>query len=346
MSSPAVPGALVQEFRLIRDLARRFGRTGTAVLRGIGDDAAVVRPDGNRDLVLTTDLVAEGVHFDPATASWDDIGYKAAVANLSDIAAMGGVPQYVLAALAVPASRTTAEIRRLYGGVMRACRVHGVELIGGDTSASKAGVFLSLTVTGTVARGRALTRDGARAGDLLYVTGSLGDSLAGLDLLTSHPGGRRLRLAPRYRTFLIGRHLRPSPRIREGQLLAAHAPALATSAIDLSDGLSGDLAHICEQSRVGALLDAAALPLSPACRAYARARGLDPVSLALTGGEDYELLFTVPPDRRATLDRLARRHGCRFTRIGTIRPKTQGLRVRGEDGTVRRLVSTSYEHFR
>lgn len=350
-SSPLVASRL-DEFRLIRDLHRRFGRTGPTVLCGIGDDAAIIRPSPGRHLILTTDLLAEGIHFNLGTATFEDVGYKAAVANLSDIAAMGGIPQYVLVAVALPASCTPAEVEQFYRGLMGACRSHGVQLVGGDTSASPHSVFISLTMTGSVEPRRALTRNGARVGDLVYVTGTLGDSLAGLTLLAT---GRTLRSAgdagrkrfllhgDRYRRALMLRHLRPTPRLREGRLLSTHR--LATAAIDVSDGLSGDLAHLCEQSGVGAEIEAAALPLSPACRAYAAAAGLDPVGIALRGGEDYELLFTVPPRKRATLERRAREAGYRFSRIGTIRPKRSGLRLKGIDGVSRRLEIMSYRHF-
>src|SRR5207247_2322887 len=173
MSSRAARPSVSQlgEFRLIRHLRRRFRQTGRAVLRGIGDDAAVIRPSSGHALLLTTDLLAEGIHFDLRTATFEDIGYKAAVANLSDIAAMGGRPQYMLVAVAIHASRTSSDVDRLYRGMMRACRLPQVELVGGETSASRHGLFLSITLTGFVQAGRVLTRDGARVGDLLYVTG-------------------------------------------------------------------------------------------------------------------------------------------------------------------------------
>lgn len=333
------------EFPLIAALAGRFGRTGRSVVCGIGDDAAVLRhPTG--DLLLTTDLLAEGIHFDRATATFEDIGYKAAVANLSDIAAMGGTPRYLLASLAIPAGHREREIRQLYEGMMQAGRRHGVELIGGDTSASQHGLFVNLTITGTVKPGRALTRSGAKVGDLLYVTGTLGDSLAGLQLLTDGRGktGRSTsNLSKESRRYLIGRHLRPTPRLAAGRFLAKHA--LATSAIDLSDGLSGDLPHICEQSRVGAELDKLTLPLSPACLDYAEALRLDPFALALAGGEDYELLFTVTPANRSRVERMAKSVGCRLTRIGRIRPKQQGLTAIEPDGSSRKLTITGYRHF-
>jgi thiamine-monophosphate kinase len=333
----------LHEFRLIEHLRRAFGRTGSAVVRGIGDDAAILAPSKGRQLVLTTDLLVEHVHFDLRTASLEDIGYKAAIANLSDLAAMGARPEHALVSVALPSSWTARRVHRLYQGMMAACRPCRVALIGGDTSASPGSLFLSLTVTGSVPAGSALLRSGARDGDLLYVTGTLGDSLAGLRLLSARRGGPS-RLAPPQRNFLIGRHRRPLAHPRLGQLLSAHR--LASAAIDLSDGLAGDVRHLCGQSRVGVELDAAALPVSPALAAYARASKTDPAALALQGGEDYELLFTVPPSKQRALRRLARRAGRRLTRIGVIRPRAFGLRLRDAAGRLRPLPATGYVHFR
>jgi thiamine-monophosphate kinase len=301
----------------------------------------VIRPSPGRNLLLTTDLLAEDIHFRRGTATFEDIGYKAAVANLSDIAAMGGSPEFMLVALAIPPALTVVEIKRLYVGLMEACRPYGVKLVGGDTSASHDGLFISITLTGSVQPGRALTRDGARIGDLVYVTGTLGDSLAGLDILNGR--GRMVHIPHRDRVYLLARHRRPTPRIRDAQILAEHG--LATAAIDLSDGLSGDLAHICEQSGVGAEIQGPTLPLSPACRAYATARGLDPIDLALQGGEDYELLFTASPRHQSKVQRLAERTGSLWSCIGIIRPKRIGLRVQHGDGVPRKLTISSYQHF-
>lgn len=337
-------GRPLQEFNLIRVLRRQFGQGGPSVVRGIGDDAAVVSPSADRELVLTTDLLTEGVHFDLRTASLEDIGYKAAIANLSDIAAMGARPEHLLVALAIPASCTASNVLRLYRGLMAACRPYRVSLIGGDLSASAQGLFLSLTVTGSVPAGTALLRSGARVGDLLYVTGTLGDSRAGLHLLSRNRQTTARRLAESDRRFLIARHRRPVAHCRFGQLLSG--PRLATAAIDLSDGLSGDLRHLCEESRVGALVDLSLIPISSACRAYAKAHRLDPLQIALAGGEDYELLFTVTPKRELRVKRQARERGLRLTRIGTIRPKREGVRAKFPDGSIRPLPVTSYEHFR
>ncbi|MGH8525872.1 MAG: thiamine-phosphate kinase, partial [Gammaproteobacteria bacterium] len=273
----------VHEFDLIHALRRQHRVHTPSVIRGIGDDAAIIASQTGQWTVLTTDLLTEGVHFDLRTATMADIGFRAAAANLSDIAAMGATPHYLLVSLAIPRTGASRHIHQMYRGMMAACSPHHVRLIGGDTSASSGGWFLSLTLIGFVSPNKALFRNGARIGDYLYVTGTIGDSLAGLRLL-NEPTPRAKRhsrtaaLSTKDRQFLIGRHLRPTARITEGGWLSANR--FATSAIDLSDGLSGDLRHICEDSHVGVELDLGALPLSPACRAYAAVRKLDPVHLA------------------------------------------------------------------
>ena len=338
----------IHEFDLIRALNRRHGRRTLSVVQGIGDDAAIITSPAGQWTVLTTDLLTEGIHFDLRTATLFDVGFRAATANLSDIAAMGGTPQYLLVAMAIPGAGASRQVHQLYRGMMAACRPHHVALIGGDTSASRNGWFVSLTLTGMVPRGKALLRSGARIGDFLYVTGTLGDSLAGLKILNELPPRTKsqahtVSVSTRHRNFLIGRHLRPTARITEGQWLSTHR--FATSAIDISDGLSGDLRHICEESRVGAEIDLRALPLSQACLAYAAARQLDPIDLALSGGEDYELLFTVSLRQRMRLEQTALKQGFSFTCIGNIRPLSFGMQVQSSDGRRHRLVNTSYRHF-
>jgi len=338
----------IHEFDLIRAIHQRHSRRTSSVIRGIGDDAAVITSPASQWTVLTTDLLTEGVHFDLRTATMADIGFRAAAANLSDIAAMGATPRYLLVSLAIPRTGTSRHVHQLYRGMMAACLPHHVALIGGDTSASDSGWFLSLTLVGTVPPRKALFRNGARIGDYLYVTGTIGDSLTGLRLL-SEPTPRTKRrsrtalLSTKHRQFLIGRHLRPTARLAEGRWLSANR--FATSAIDLSDGLSGDLRHICEDSHVGVEVDLSALPLSPACRAYAAARKLDPVDLALTGGEDYELLFTVSPRQCRQLEQSAIEQGFSITCIGTIRRYRFGMQALTSHGVRRRLAITSYEHF-
>ena len=339
------PASPLQEFALIRTLERRFARRSPGLIHGIGDDAAVIATSSPMWWHLTTDLLVEGIHFDMTSATPASIGYRAAMANLSDIAAMGAVPRYLLISLAIPKTWKQPHVQRLYTGLMKACRLYDAALIGGDTSASKAGLFLSITLVGTTRRRRALFRHGAKVGDLIYVSGTLGDSLAGLQLVMSGSTPRRWKskLSRSHRQFLLRRHFHPTARIAEGQWL--NERRLASAAIDLSDGLSGDLRHLCEASRVGAEVELDKIPISPACHAYARAIGISPIGLALTGGEDYELLFTASPRNRDKVERQARSRGYRLTRIGTIRPHRFGIRM-ASDGRTQLLPATSYEHFR
>lgn len=334
-------GYPIQEFELIRALRRRFAPRESALVRGIGDDAAVIATIPRQWWHVTTDLLLEGVHFDLRTTSPRSVGYRAAMANLSDLAGMGAVPRYLFTSIAIPKQFKASQVAQLYGGLMTACHKHGVVLAGGDTSASKAGLFLCITLIGTTAPRHALLRSGARVGDGIYVTGTLGDSLSGLRILTRRP---RPRILNHHYRFLINRHLHPTARIQEGQWL--NAARLAHAAIDLSDGLSGDLRHICEESRVGAVIELDALPLSSSCRAYAKASHQDPIQLALAGGEDYELLFTVSPDKERSLVHQANERGYHMTRIGTIRSRGSGIRMRLHNGRPIPLPMTSYEHFR
>lgn len=332
------------EFGFIERVWRRVGRTRRPVIRGIGDDAAIVSLGSKGALLLTVDLLIESVHFTRATARMEDVGYKAAVSNFSDIAAMGGAPQFALTAVAAPPSTPVREMDALYTGLIQACRRYGVQLLGGDTSASPRHLFLSVTVTGMARGDRILTRDRARVGDEIYVTGTIGDSCAGLRLLRSSSGPRPSgSVGQKHARFLIRRHVRPTARIREGQFLIRHR--LASAGIDLSDGLSGDLRHLCGQSQVGAEIEASSLPLSPACRWFAGCARKDPVQLALEGGEDYELLVTVPSSEGRRLERLARRARIRMTRIGTIRPRRFGIQLRLASGRLRELTPSSFQHF-
>lgn len=336
----------IGEFELIQRLrnATRIPHAARgAVLTGIGDDAAVLKTPAGRALLATTDLLVEGVHFDLACTTYRQLGYKAAMANLSDIAAMGGIPRFVLIALALTPRQTPRDILALYAGVGAACRLAGAAVVGGDTSASRTGLFLGFTVLGEAPPGAVLRRSTARAGDHLYVTGTLGDAQAGLEILLARKAGRRGRgMNARDAAYLTSRHQAPTARLREARQLAEGR--LASAAIDLSDGLAGDIRHICEESKVGCLIDARQLPLSRPLVAYARNRRRDPIEYALCGGEDYELLFTVPPANVPRVEGLIRRRLLRATPIGSITPAGRGLRIIRADGAVRPLTAKGYEH--
>jgi len=302
------------EFGLIDRIAARTGRPrSSAVVIGIGDDAAVLRTRPNEDTVVSTDACVEDVHFAWSSHSPVLVGRRALVANLSDLAAMGARPLGFTCALAAP---PTLPLRRFDGvldGLLRAADAHGCPLVGGNLTRS-ARTHLTIAVIGAVARGRALRRDALRPGDHLFVTGALG--LSALDLLRARARGGRVR------------HV-PTPRLAAGRALARLTGRRAC--IDLSDGLAGDLAHLAESSGVGVEIDAARLPLP---RGFARAcarLGREPIELAVSGGEDYELLFGLPAHRgRAPkAATLARRLGVTVTEIGraTRTPGVRGLPV-------------------
>jgi len=333
----------IGEFGLIRELQKHCHELHGDLIQGIGDDTAIL-PSPNKDFLLaSTDLAIEGIHFDLGLASYKDVGYRTAVANISDIVAMGGSPKFLLAAVAVPPSCPVKNMRALYQGMKEPCRTYNISLVGGDTSSSRSGLFLCLTILGHVKPNRAITRQGAKQGDLVYVTGTLGDSHAGLQILQHHMKSRKRSGRRLYETFLKNRHLRPTPRVALGQHLSQNR--LANAAIDLSDGLSGDIHHLCQASQVGVELWASRLPLSQPCQAFAAERHLDPIDLALAGGEDYELLFTVKPSKRDHLLNVSKSFKTKVTCIGEIKPKSYGLRLKLEGQRSRNISRQSYNHF-
>ena len=329
------------EFALIKRIATRFGRLPNRTIVGIGDDCAVTRLHSGNLQLTTTDLLVEDVHFDRRLASWRDIGYKAMVGNLSDIAAMGGIPRQFLVSIAIPPSLTTHDVDALYEGMMQAAKQSGTALIGGDTSTSPTKLFFSLTVIGDIKPAHVVRRTGLQVGDEIFVTGTLGDSNAGLRILQTPPSTRISRVC---RTWLSQRHLRPTARLEAGQRLAKHQ--LATAMVDLSDGLSGDLARLCELNAVGATINVTHLPLSKALLTYAQHVGERAYNIALQGGEDYELLFAVRPESLPRLKWWNTRGLIDATHIGTIRPKRQGLQMITPTGSILPIHTRSYEHFR
>ncbi len=282
------------ELYLLDKIRNRFGLRRGAVIKGIGDDAAVLRSRPGR-LVLTTDMMLEGVHFDPGLITPLQLGFKLLSVNVSDIYAMAGRPAFALLGIAVPGDTDEKFIDRFLDGVEEACGTYGLSVIGGDVSSAKKAAY-SATVLGYV--DRPVYRSGARAGHRIYVTGTLGDSACGLALLKrikrpvelNRPSGRPFGW--KLMEPVLRRHLMPEAR-RPGAI-SRHASAL----IDLSDGLLIDLTRLCAESKVGARLYSDRIPLSEETRALCVQLGLDPLELALTGGEDYELLFTAPKGRR------------------------------------------------
>lgn len=322
---------------LIARLRRRLPPPGPEVLVGIGDDAAAVTWAADT-LLLTTDSLLEDVHFRRSTATLRDIGAKAIAVNVSDIAAMGGEPRYALLALGLPPALGVAEVDELYAGIADMAGRHGVTVVGGDTCAAPGGVVLSVTLVGRV-QGAPLRRSGARPGDAILVTGTLGASAAGLAVLEQRPGG----LAPAVVEAVVRPHRLPTPRVAEARVI--HASGWATAMIDLSDGLATDLGHIAAESLVGARIDTEALPLGNATREVARAVGADPLRWALSGGEDYELLFTAAADRAGELARrVTGQTGTPVHRIGEVRPAGEGVRFLDGRGCPY-AVEPGFDHF-
>jgi thiamine-monophosphate kinase len=329
--------AEIGERGLIARLRRRLRAPGPDVLVGLGDDAAAIHWSGGT-LLLTTDTLLEGVHFRRSTTTLRDIGAKAIAVNVSDIAAMGGEPCYALLALALPPTLAVGDVDELYAGIEDMARQHGVTVVGGDTCAAPDGVGLSVTLVGRVV-GAPLRRSGARLGDAVLVTGTLGTSAAGLHVLEQGPQG----LPPAVVDAVVRPHRVPTPRVAESGLI--RASGWATAMIDLSDGLVTDLGHIATESGVGARVDVDALPVSDPTRAAAAALGVDPLGWALSGGEDYELLFTAIPDRAADLAReVTQRTGTPIHRIGEIRPPGEGVRFLDRSGRPR-AVKPGFDHF-
>ncbi len=264
------------------------GKTAPDLLIGIGDDAAAWQI-GESVQLGTTDMLVEKIHFRLDTISWHDMGWKALAVNISDIAAMGGIPEYALISLGLSHDSEFERVTELYQGMTEISRQFGVRIIGGDTIEAPL-LIISPTVTGRTEKDRLMTRSGAKPGDLIAVTGTLGASAAGLKMLRE---GKQLDSAAE--SILREAHLRPYPRVNEGRILSRQG---VKSAIDISDGLIADLGHICTASQVGARVFAGSIPIHPTVKTCFPEEAL---SLALAGGEDYELLFTAPEEIIASI---------------------------------------------
>ncbi|MET0625277.1 MAG: thiamine-phosphate kinase [Pyrinomonadaceae bacterium] len=327
----------------------------SSLIQGIGDDAAVFRQRAGFDTVITADMLVEGVDFRlaPGWMRPRDLGHKALAVSLSDVAAMGARPSFCLMSVGVPRARWRGGFaEEFYSGVRALAARHGVRVIGGDTSRTPDAVVVDSIVMGDVRRGRALTRAGARPGDQIFVTGALGGAAAGLKILersrvgNRRPGSRRgvpasasTQLLTRAERGLVGRQTRPVPRVEWGALLCERG--LATALIDLSDGLSSDLAHVCRESGVGARVEASLLPLDPLLKAAGVDAG-EALKLALDGGEDFELLFTVGPRKVSRLPREVA--GVPVTRVGEVTGERGKVRL-VRDGRARLLRPGGFEHF-
>lgn len=314
------------EFDLIERIRRHTESHRDDVKLGIGDDAAIVAVPAGRELAIAVDTLVEGIHF-PVGTDPADIGWKALAVNLSDLAAMGATPAWALLALTIP-TQDEAFIDGLARGFAELATPFRLALIGGDTT--RGPLTVTVAVHGFTAPDEALLRSTARVGDVVMVTGTLGDAAAGLRCLAEADTSPYAEL--------IGRLNRPTPRVAVGQALRG----IVTACIDVSDGLVADLGHICAKSGVGADIDAALLPRSSAMIAHFH--DADAIDFALGGGDDYELCFTVPAERAGDLSADLARLGCGATRIGRI-VEGQGVRVIGTDGETLAPSRAGWNHF-
>jgi thiamine-monophosphate kinase len=322
----------IGEFALIAAI-KEMALEGQGVIKGIGDDAAVLRPCPGMVSLVTTDLLLQGVHFQLDLIDPYRLGRKAVAVNLSDIASCGGIPRAMLVSLAIAPEAELASVQSLYKGMLEQAQAFKVALVGGDTSQGDR-LLISITLIGEAEEAKIVYRAGARKGDLIFVTGTLGDAALGL---------RQLKQGKR-EGVLIQRHLTPVPRVKEGQAIAQQG--LATAMIDISDGLVADLGHILEASQVGAEIRLSGLPLSEEYRKEVKAYSPDPYALALAGGEDYELLFTAAPAKEKAVAKLAQELGIPITSIGKIVDVAQGVKIYTEDGKEYPIAQKGHDHFK
>lgn len=317
------------EFPFLRRLRERLP-VDARVLLSVGDDCAAVALPGTT--VITTDAMIEGVHFRREWTTLTMLGEKAFAINASDVLAMGGEPTFALLSLGVPPDTEVEDLDAFFDGFLRAASACRTMLIGGNMSAAPC-LMISVTLLGQTSHG-VITRAGAKIGDDIYVTGTLGDAALGLRMLQEGRTDSSVE-------YVKGRFLCPTIRFSVSRELAVQH--LVHAMIDVSDGLLQDLGHLCEASHVGAVVDAPALPIS---LAYQTVLGTNYWETALTGGEDYELLFSVAQEQRQTIAQLAQTTQCLITRIGRIVARSEGLIVRGQDESLPTLARAGFDHFR
>lgn len=303
------------EFSLIRQWTRRSdGQEGDGLTVGIGDDAAVFTPTPAMEVVACCDAMVETVHFLKETMRPSDIGYKAVISNISDVAAMGGLARYALVSIAVSPGWSADETSQIYDGIYAACEAYGVRLIGGDTVSAPDALHISVTVLGEVEQGRAIRRSRAQPGQAVFVTGHVGSSAAGLHLLLQQKNAGAP--VPAEHLPLVEAHQRPAAQVAAGRLLLASGACGALN--DVSDGLASELWEIAEASRVAIAIDAGLVPIREEVSSYAAQAGKDPLDWAFYGGEDYQLVGTAAAD---SVDALAEKFaaaGIPFTVIGRV----------------------------
>jgi thiamine-monophosphate kinase len=327
----------IGEFGFIDRIAAKAINRGEGVVKGIGDDCAVIDVGVDDYLLVTTDLLVERVHFQIGWYEPKVLGAKALVSNLSDIAACGGTPRDAFVSLAIPEDMEIEWLDGFYEGMAKVATKFRVNILGGDTSSSKTDFMVSITVTGIVPKKEVLFRDTAKPGELIVVTGPLGESAAGCEILL-----KGISLDNEESDKLVKAHLQPQPHIEQARMLAASGACSA--AIDVSDGLSSDLGHVCMSSKVGALIYEKSLPISNAVIKAGETLGKNPLDWVLNGGEDYILLVAVKPQAFETIRDDALRRRFNMFRIGEF-VEGQGVDLEDASGRIRKLAPGGWNHF-
>ncbi len=330
------------EFGLIEHLTRGFENKQANTIKGIGDDAAVI---GDKDpvTVVSTDMLVEGIHFDLLYFPLKHLGYKLVVANLSDIYAMNATPKQITVSIAISNRFSVEALDELYAGIRAACENYNVDLVGGDTTSSQKGLIISVTAIGEAQKNKLTYRNSAKPGDLICLTGDVGAAYLGLQIMErerqiylSNPG---IQPDLEEQKYLVGRQLKPEAR-RDMIDVFAKAKLVPTAMIDVSDGVSSDLMHICKQSGVGCFIEETGIPVHQDTKLMALKFNLDPITCGLNGGEDYELLFTIDPKDLEKTKLLPD-----IFIMGEITEKSEGLKFHTNGGRIVDLEAQGWKHF-
>ncbi|MEZ4994545.1 MAG: thiamine-phosphate kinase [Saprospiraceae bacterium] len=329
------------EFGLIDHLTSRLKLRNTSSVVGVGDDAAVI-DNGKNLTVVSTDLLIEGIHFDLSYTPLKHLGYKSVVVNVSDIYAMNARPQQITMSLGISNRFSVEALEEFYAGVEAACNFYGVDLVGGDTSSSNRGLIISVTAIGQGQADKLTYRNKAKVGDLICITGNLGAAYLGLQILERE---KQLYMANpdiqpdlEGQDYLIGRQLKPEAR-KDAVEAFAKVGLVPTAMIDISDGLSSEIFHICHQSGVGAFIEESGVPIHPDAEMQAIKFNLDPITCALSGGEDYELLFTVDPSELEKVKYLPD-----IYIAGEITPASDGIKLHTKGGNIHDIKAQGWQH--
>lgn len=330
------------EFGLIERLTKKFPLRNKSSIKGVGDDAAVI-DNGDLQTVVSTDMLVEGIHFDLAYTPLKHLGYKAVVVNLSDIYAMNAQPKQVTVSIAISNRFSVEALDELYAGIELACEKYKVDLIGGDTTSSPKGLYISVTAIGQEKKEKIVYRNTAKVGDLVCVSGNLGAAYLGLQILEREKqiflSSPDVKPDLENQDYLIGRQLKPEARFDMIEFFDKN-DLVPTAMIDISDGLASEIFHICKQSRVGAIIEESGVPLHPDTEMMALQFKLDPITCALSGGEDYELLFTIDQKDLEKVKYLPD-----IYIAGEITDNSEGIKLHTKGGNIHPLKAQGWKHF-